>query len=81
MTIAPKVLGGIKERNPRRTANFESELKRNKWWKIFGDAPKADNELLLGSGASKVLNAGTGDRITIKDESFKVAGVLDRTGS
>jgi putative ABC transport system permease protein len=51
------------------------------WWKIFGDAPKGANELLLGSDASKILNASFGDILTIKNESFKVAGVLEQTGS
>jgi putative ABC transport system permease protein len=82
--IAPKVLGGIRVGNHDVLLvgiNFDSELKMKQWWKIFGDAPRGDNELLLGSDASKVLNAASGDSITIKDETFKVAGVLDQTGS
>ena len=82
--VAPKVLGGIKvgERDALLVGvDFDSELKMKQWWKIFGDAPKGDNEVLLGSEASKVLNAGSGENITIKGESFKVAGVLDQTGS
>ncbi|HXE95313.1 MAG TPA: FtsX-like permease family protein [Dongiaceae bacterium] len=82
--IAPKVLGGIKVGTHDVLlvgVNFDSELKMKQWWKIFGDAPKGDNELLLGSDASKVLNAASGDSITIKGEAFKVAGVLDQTGS
>jgi putative ABC transport system permease protein len=82
--IAPKVLGGIKVGTHDVLlvgVNFDSELKMKQWWKIFGDAPKADNEVMLGSDASKVLNAGSGETITIKDETFKVAGVLDQTGS
>jgi putative ABC transport system permease protein len=83
-TIAPKVLGGIKVGTHEVLlvgVNFESELKMKQWWKIFGAAPKSDNEVLLGSDASKVLNASTGDSLKIKDETFKVAGVLDQTGS
>jgi putative ABC transport system permease protein len=82
--IAPKVLGGIKIGSHDVLlvgVNFDSELKMKQWWKIFGDAPKGDNELLLGSDASKVLNVSFGDSLTIKDQSFKVAGVLDQTGS
>jgi putative ABC transport system permease protein len=82
--IAPKVLGGIKVGTHDVLlvgVNFDSELKMKQWWKIFGDAPKGDNEVLLGSDASKVLNAGSGDSIKIKNETFKVAGVLDQTGS
>ena len=82
--IAPKVLGGIKIGSHDVLlvgVNFESELKMKQWWQIFGDSPKGHSEVLLGSDASKVLNAGPGDSIRIKDESFKVAGVLDQTGS
>ncbi len=82
--IAPKVLGGIKVGSHDVLlvgVHFDSELKMKQWWQIFGDAPKGDNEVLLGSDASKVLNAGPGDNIKIGEESFKVAGVLDQTGS
>lgn len=83
-TVSPKVLGGIKINNHDVLlvgVNFESELKMKQWWKIFGDAPKGDSELLLGSDASRVLNVSSGDSITIKNETFKVAGILDQTGS
>lgn len=82
--IAPKVLGGIKVAGHDVLlvgVDFDSELKMKQWWKIFGDAPKGDYEVLLGSDASKVLNASSGESITIKGEAFKVAGVLDQTGS
>ncbi len=82
--IAPKVLGGIKvhDRNVLLVGvRFDSELRMKQWWRIFGDTPKGDNELLLGSDASKVLNVNQGDTLTIKGENFKVAGVLDQTGS
>ncbi|TWJ19735.1 ABC transporter permease [Geobacter argillaceus] len=83
-TIAPKVLGSVKVGTQEVLlvgVNFDSELKMKQWWKIFGDAPKVDNELLLGSDASKVLNVSSGDSVTIKGEAFKIAGVLDQTGS
>jgi len=82
--VAPKVLGGIKIGTHDVLlvgVNFDSELKMKQWWKIFGNDPKGDNELLLGSDASKVLGVEPGDSLTIKNETFKVAGVLDQTGS
>ena len=82
--VAPKVLGGVKVGTHDVLlvgVNFDSELKMKQWWKIFGEAPQGDSELLLGSDASKVLNVSSGDSITIKNESFKVVGVLDQTGS
>ncbi len=82
--IAPKVLGGIKVGTHDVLlvgVNFDSELKMKQWWQIFGDAPKADDEVLLGSDAAKVLNASTNDSIQVKGETFKVSGILDQTGS
>jgi putative ABC transport system permease protein len=82
--IAPKVLGGV--RVAGRDALlvgvlFDRELKMKQWWNIFGEAPKGDHELLLGSDAAKLFNVMPGDSLSIKGETFKVAGVLDQTGS
>ena len=82
--ISPKVLGGIKISNHDVLlvgVNFASELKMKQWWKVFGDEPKSEHDLLLGSDASKVLNVSPGDSLTIKGETFKVTGVLEQTGS
>jgi putative ABC transport system permease protein len=82
--ISPKVLGGIKINDHDVLlvgVNFESELKMKQWWKVFGNEPKVEHDLLLGSDASKVLNVSPGDSLTIKGETFTVAGVLDQTGS
>jgi len=82
--IAPKVLGGV--RVAGRDALlvgvlFDRELKMKQWWNIFGEAPKGDHELLLGSDAAKLFNVLPGDTLAIKGETFKVTGVLGQTGS
>ena len=67
--ISPKVLGGVKVGTHDVLlvgVDFAAELKMKQWWQIFGDAPKGDNELLLGSDASNVLNVSSGDSIQIK---------------
>jgi len=82
--VSPKVLGGITVNNHDVLlvgVHFESELKMKQWWKVFGSEPKEDHDLLLGTDAAKVLNVSPGDKLTIKGESFSVAGVLDQTGS
>ncbi|GFO69686.1 ABC transporter permease [Geomonas limicola] len=82
--VAPKVLGGVQiAGHPVLLVGvqFDKELKLKQWWKLFGEAPKGEHELLLGSEAAKVLNVMTGDSVQIKGESFKVTGVLDQTGS
>ncbi len=82
--VSPKVLGGIRINNHDVLlvgVHFEGELKMKQWWKVFGNEPKSDNDLLLGSEASKVLNASPGDTLEIRGEQFTVSGVLDQTGS
>ncbi|MCM2358491.1 MAG: ABC transporter permease [Geobacteraceae bacterium] len=83
-TVSPKVLGGVRvaEKDILLVGvNFDSELKMKQWWQIFGEAPKNEGEVLLGSDAAKALNVMSGDTVEIKGEKFKVAGVLDQTGS
>jgi len=83
-TISPKVLGGIRIVDHDVLlvgVHFDSELKMKQWWKVFGQTPQNSNELLLGSDAAKVLNVMTGDPLILKGEKFKVAGILDQTGS
>lgn len=83
-TISPKVLGGIRIGNADVLlvgVNFDSELKMKQWWKVFGETPQHQNDLLLGSDAAKVLNLSTGDSVKLHDETFKVAGILEQTGS
>ena len=82
--VAPKVLGEVKIGTHNVLlvgVNFESELKMKQWWQVFGHEPKSEHDLLLGSEASKVLNVSPGESLTIKGETFTVAGVLDQTGS
>jgi putative ABC transport system permease protein len=83
-TISPKVLGGVRVEGKELLlvgVNFEAELKMKQWWQIFGEAPKNDGEVLLGSDAATALNVMTGDAIEIRGERLKVSGILDRTGS
>lgn len=82
--ISPKVLGGIKVGSHDLLlagVNFESELKMKQWWRVFGSAPKGDDEILVGSEAAKALDLDTGSELKIKGENFKVSGVLEQTGS
>ena len=82
--VSPKVLGGVKvaDRDVLLVGvDFAAELKMKQWWKIFGDAPKNENEVLLGSDAAKALNVMSGDEVEIRGEKLKVSGILDQTGS
>ncbi|HEX5840796.1 MAG TPA: FtsX-like permease family protein [Anaerolineales bacterium] len=82
--VSPKVLGGVKTLNREALlvgVDFDNELRMKQWWQIFGEAPQGDAEVLLGSDAAKTLNVMSGEEIQLNGETFKVAGVLDQTGS
>jgi len=82
--VAPKVLGGVSVAGRQVLlvgVQFDKELKLKQWWKLFGEAPRTADELLLGSEAARVLNLMTGDSLEIEGERFKVSGVLEQTGS
>ena len=83
-TISQKVLGGVKVKNHDVLlvgVNFTNELKMKQWWQIFGEVPRNDHELLLGSDAARKLAVDTGESLQIKGENFKVTGILAQTGS
>jgi putative ABC transport system permease protein len=82
--VSPKVLGGatVGGKNVLLVGvDFEKELKMKQWWEIFGSAPKASNEVLLGSQAADTLHVMHGEEVEISGERFKVSGVLNQTGS
>ena len=82
--VSPKVLGGITVNNREVLlvgVHFESELKMKQWWRVFGNEPKTDHDLLLGTDAARILDVSPGDKLAIKGEEFTVSGVLEQTGS
>jgi len=84
LSVSPKVLGAARIRDKSVLlvgVRFEDELKMKQWWQIFGDAPKAGNEILLGSTTADTLNLSSGDSLEIGGETLKVAGILEQTGS
>ncbi|MEW6127747.1 MAG: FtsX-like permease family protein [Acidobacteriota bacterium] len=56
--ISPKLLGAVKVENQEillAGVDFESELKLKRWWQIVGNAPAAENEVLVGYEVAKTL--------------------------
>lgn len=60
---------------------WEDELALKKWWRIRGAEPVADDEALLGSGAAERLGYSAGSTLDLRGASFRVAGVLEPTGT
>ncbi|WP_298272371.1 FtsX-like permease family protein [Geobacter sp.] len=84
LAVSPKVLGGI--RLGTRDAllvgvDFEKELKMKQWWSIFGEVPKKEDEILLGSAAADSVHLTPGDTVAVAGRTFTVSGVLAETGS
>lgn len=64
--------------------DFPQELHLKKWWQLSGLAknqiPTA-NEVILGSDVARTLGLSPNQTVTIKGQDFKVAGVVQPTGS
>ena len=86
-TIAPKLLIDTKINGQTILllgVDFQQELRLKKWWTLIGLAknqiPSA-NEVLLGSDVAHSLGLRPQQTITIKEQEFKVAGIIQPTGS
>jgi putative ABC transport system permease protein len=61
--------------------NFPSELALKKWWKIDGEKPSGEDQILVGEEAAERLGFKTESDVEIRGRTFKVSGVLRHTGS
>jgi putative ABC transport system permease protein len=60
---------------------WDQELGLKKWWHITGRPPTGDHDVLLGSKAGALTGKAAGDSLVLRGESFRVAGVLEPTGT
>jgi len=86
-TIAPKLLVDTKIKGQTILllgVYFKEELHLKKWWNLDGLAkdqiPSAD-EVILGSEVARSLGLSPKQTITIKGQNFKVAAIIEPTGS
>lgn len=82
--VAPKVLGAVTVQGKELLlvgVDFAAELRMKPWWRLTGTEPSAPDDALLGINAARVLGVKPGDRLTVGDRSFKVAALLQETGS
>ncbi|GAB6174261.1 ABC transporter permease [Paradesulfitobacterium aromaticivorans] len=86
-TIAPKLLQNAQINGKEVLilgVDFQQELKLKKWWKIDGLAKSqtlGSNDILLGSDIASSLGLTENQALTIKGQSFNVAGIIQPTGS
>lgn len=82
--VSPKVFGVLESGGTKALVvgvDFASELSLKKWWKIAGNQPEYEDEILIGSEAANRLSLEKGSSMEIKGETFQVAGVMEPTGS
>ena len=82
--VSPKLLGVVEiegKKVPLMGVRFEEELRLKKWWKIHGNEPKRQEDVLLGNEVAVRLFKSAGDTLSINGKEVKIAGVLDETGS
>ena len=86
-TIAPKLLVDTKIKGQEILllgVDFPQELHLKKWWKLSGLAKNqlpSNNEVILGSDVARSLGLSPQQTITLKGQDFKVAGIIQPTGS
>lgn len=81
--VGPMVLGGVNIGDKRvllAGVDFEAAHILKPWWKISGRRP-ADDEIVVGSEAARVLNVTAGAKISLEGIAYRVSGVLEPTGS
>lgn len=82
--ISPKLLGAAELQG--RTIllagiRFEDELFMKSWWRINGDSPVADHDVLVGSRLASELGLQLEQMLEIEGTTFRIAGILSENGS
>lgn len=79
--ISPKLIEIAEIQGKKRIVagvRFRDELKMRPWWRIQGETPKYSRDLILGSDLASELAKNFGDNLTLKGQSFRVVGILDK---
>lgn len=84
--VSPKILQEVELKGTKGLLvgmDFGSERKaKREWWILdSGEWPANDNDVLLGEGVADKLGIEAGEMIALSGRTFKVAGILLRSGS
>ncbi|SHH17054.1 ABC transporter permease [Desulfosporosinus lacus] len=86
-TIAPKLLVNTNLKGQEVLllgVDFPQEFQLKKWWKVDGLSKNqlpSSGEVILGSDVALSLNLTLQQNVSIKGQDFKVAGIIQPTGS
>jgi len=82
--VAPKVLGAV-DVGGRKVLMMgvdpQVEFALKKWWHLDGAPLQTDTDLVAGSRAAAALDLMIGSLVVVGDDTFKVSGILQSTGS
>lgn len=83
--LSPKLFGQTEYKNSSLLLVgifSDREIQLKIWWNISGALPKNDtNEIALGSAIRPALDLEIGSSFQIKNNTFRIVGVLGETGS
>ena len=82
--VAPKIIGVADVVDTKVLImgvdpNVEFRLKR--WWTLDGDAINSRQDVVIGSQVAKTFNLSVGGAIDVDHKTFRVAGIIQPTGS
>lgn len=83
-TVSPKLIGVIElegKKIPIIGVRFQDEIRLKKWWKIHGNLPKSQDEILVGNEVATRLFKSTNDFLALDGKKLKISGILEETGS
>ncbi|MDA8235257.1 MAG: ABC transporter permease [Clostridia bacterium] len=87
--VAPKVLGAAKVQSSKRSrdvavivgVDFEKELQIKNYWRLVGDKPATEDQVLIGSNIGMEFKVEPGKKLTINGRDFVISGVIESTAS
>ncbi len=82
--IAPKLLNAAKVQKKDVLVvgvDFDAEIRLKKWWTIVGKKPTESTDALIGSEVKNTMHLTLHQTFEVNGTTFKVAGVLEPTGS
>lgn len=82
--VSPKVFGVFENQGHKALVvgvDFASEFALKKWWRVNGEEPSGGAEVLVGKDAADRFQVHPDSKMEIQGQTFRVAGVLEPTGS
>ncbi len=83
LAVAPRYISNTEVRGINMNVvaiDFGEEVLLRPYWKIEGNAPEENNQILLGRWAADSLGLSPGQKVDVFDETYTVTGILEELG-